>query len=424
MPPEDGQVSLGPLTISFPDESFDTFWFMHDLVDMLGVEGNSDARAALRAALKGRRGVRLEHEADNVVVHAKGVKAMTDVLVALDSLAVARPLWSAEVFEQAIATMNAWRRPRPAKYDARDIVAVPLSGCSPVRFGAAQVAIFSSALWPPATRAASPRNRGGPLFFLFDLSAPSIDDLRRQMEAGAGRALGCRIVSDTAILSGKWPIIGARPVPEGEALAALTRELYSSTTSVDYLMMRYAGLWAWDGGNPILAEQYLLPGVLPPPNRRYVRDLLEARLVAAFGRIPDPVREGPAVLHVHIAYPGNGLPRIIDIPKADRLVELMKKTVPGIGEVFEGGGGGFLDVIARTSDAVAGVHAVEQAILQLRLVKDTLIDCFPDVSLDDLYVVDRSFTPSPARTGDLNPTPGAGDKPRFSLDPNEGLSRS
>jgi|HubBroStandDraft_1064217.scaffolds.fasta_scaffold287716_2 hypothetical protein len=30
--------------------------------------------------------------------------------------------------------------------------------------------IFSSALWPASTRAAAPRNRGGPLFFLVDRS--------------------------------------------------------------------------------------------------------------------------------------------------------------------------------------------------------------------------------------------------------------
>ena len=109
MSDEEGQVSLGPLTIFFPDVSFDTFWFTEDLVDVLGVESNSEARAALKAALKGRRAVHLEHEADNVVAHAKGVKAMVEVLVALDSLAVTRPVWSPEAFEKALAAMNAWR---------------------------------------------------------------------------------------------------------------------------------------------------------------------------------------------------------------------------------------------------------------------------------------------------------------------------
>ena len=41
-PPEEGQVSLEPLTIFFPDVTFDTFWFMHDLVDVLGVESLVD----------------------------------------------------------------------------------------------------------------------------------------------------------------------------------------------------------------------------------------------------------------------------------------------------------------------------------------------------------------------------------------------
>jgi hypothetical protein len=105
---EEGRVSLGPLTIFFPDVSFDAFWFTEDLVAVLGVESNSEARAALKAVLKGRRAVHLEHEADNVVAHAKGVKAMVEVLVALDSLAVTRPVWSPEAFEKALAAMNAW----------------------------------------------------------------------------------------------------------------------------------------------------------------------------------------------------------------------------------------------------------------------------------------------------------------------------
>ena len=186
MSDEEGQVSLGPLTIFFPDVSFDTFWFTEDLVDVLGVERNSEARAALKAALKGRRAVHLEHEADNVVAHAKGVKAMVEVLVALDSLAVTRPVWSPEAFEKALAAMNAWRRPRPAKYDVRDIVAVPLSGCHPVRFGAAQVAIFSSALWPafnPCSGAEKPRRPS-----LFPLR--SVRTVHRRAEASARRRRG------------------------------------------------------------------------------------------------------------------------------------------------------------------------------------------------------------------------------------------
>ena len=101
--------------------------------------------------------------------------------------------------------------------------------------------------------------------------------------------------------------------------------------------------------------------------------------------------DGPSVLHVHIAYPGGGLPRIIDVPKAPRLAQLMKERLPGVGDVYTGGGGGFLDVIARASDARVALRATEQALAELRLTKDALIDCYPEVPLDDLPVVERAF---------------------------------
>jgi len=188
-------------------------------------------------------------------------------------------------------------------------------------------------------------------------------------------------------------VIGRRDVTTAEALAALERERHESSSghAVVALAMRYAGLWAWDFGNPEYAEKHLLPGVEPPPTRRYLRELLEARLTAAFGRVPGSVREGPAVLHVHIAYPGSGLPRIIDVPKAPRLAGLMKERLPGIGDVYTGGGGGFLDVTARTSDARVALRATEQALAELRLTKEALIDCYPEVALDELPVVERAF---------------------------------
>ncbi len=389
-----GEVKLGPLTIYFPDASFKTFWFMHDLCDIVGVEYNSEAQARLEGALRGKmRGIDLDHEADNVVVHARGVTAMTTVLIALDSVAVSRPLWQPEEFAGAIADMRRWRRPKPIAYDVGAFVAVPLAPFDPrARFGAAQVAVLDSALWSPAAKAEARKDqRGSPLLFLFDLAASSIADLTERVASGAGTPLGCRIVVDSDILSGTWPVIGARPVSEVAALAALRRERHESTTGVADLLLCYANVWAWDVG----AEVRLLPGVAPPPWRRYLRDLLEARLVAAFGSIPSPVTRGPAVLHVHIAYPGNGLPRIIDGPKAPRLAALMQASVPGIGNVFTGGGGGFFDVIARTSDAEAGVRASELALAELRLTKDALIDCYPAIPLDELHVVERAFPARP-----------------------------
>jgi hypothetical protein len=389
----EGQVSLGPLTIYFPDASLDTFWFMHDLTDILGVEYNSEAQARLEGALRGkRRGLDLDHEADCVVVHASGVKALTTALVALDSVAVARPLWSEEAFDRAVEAMSVWRRPRPLPYDPGAVVAVPLKEVdSRGRFGAALVATFESALWadPPKRRS----ERGSPLLWVFDLTAPSAAALRDRLTAGEGKPMGCAVVLDREIVTGEWPVIAHREVPTALALAALEHERGSSSSghTVLALAMRYAGLWAWDFGNPEYAEKHLLPGEMPPPERRYLRELLEARLTTAFGRVPDSVREGPAVLHVHIAYPGNGLPRIIDVPKAPRLEKLMKEAVPGIGEVFTGGGGGFLDVIARTTDTRVALQEIERALAELRLTKEALVDSYPEVSIEDLHVVERAF---------------------------------
>jgi hypothetical protein len=399
-PLDAGQVKVGPLTVNFPDPSFSTFWFMHDLVDVLGVEGNSEARAKLKEKLRGRRGVRLDHEADYVFAHARGVDAMLDVLAAIAALAPRAPLWSSEEFDAAARAMRKWKRPLPVPYGVGTVVACPFAPLDPAgRFGGAVVAAFESLLWSPDTRAESPQERGSPLLFVLELAAPSIAELARDVEGGNGKAHGCSILLDTEIVSGAWPVIGGRKVDEDEARRALERERHESTTAgaLAGLAMHYAGLIAWDAGASTWADDKLLPGVSAPEDRRLVRDLLEGRLRAAFGRIPEPVSEGPAVLHVHIAYPGNGPPRIIDFPKAHKLAEKAKGTVPGADVVFTGCGGGFLDVIAHTSDARAGLRAVEQAVSELRLSKDTLIDCYPDVRLDDLYLVERTFPPAASR---------------------------
>jgi hypothetical protein len=285
-------------------------------------------------------------------------------------------------------------------YGVGAVVACPLAPLDPAgRFGAAVVAAFESLLWSPEIRAESPRERGSPLLFVLELASPSIEALARDVEGGNGTAHGCSIVLDTEIVSGAWPVVGTRKVDEGEARGALERERHESTIAgaLAGLAMHYAGLIAWDAGASTWADDKLLHGISPPQDRRLVRDLLEGRLRAASGRIPEPVSEGPAVLHVHIAYPGNGPPRIIDFPKAHKLAERVKRTVPGADVVFTGCGAGFLDVVARTSDARTGLRAVEQAVSELRISKDTLVDSYPDVPLDDLYLVERTFPPTESR---------------------------
>ena len=370
-----GEFSLGPLTVFFPDASLSDFWFCHDLMEILGTESNSDAHGLLERAIgRPARGIDIDHEADNVIVYARGAKAMAAVLVALDSVAVHRPLWSVDAFKAACIAMRAWRRPKPVVYDVGAMVAVPLYDGA---FGATLVAAFSDA----------GSMRGFPLLLLLDLCSPSRAELAVLIEKGMGKPVGCRVIIDTEILSGDWPVVAKREIAGVDPTALLARERGSSASgdAAIRFIAAYTGLTAWDTAyDPREYELMLLPGVTAPPARKYLRDLLEARLVAAFGRVPDRMRQGPAVLHVHIAYPGEGMPRLIDLPKARQLRSLMEKTVPGVGTILTGGGGGCLDVVARTSDAAAGLRAIEEALSQLRLVKDTLVDVFPEVPLDSI----------------------------------------
>jgi hypothetical protein len=369
-----GQQVIGPLTVYFPDVSTPEFWFMRDLTEILGVETNAEAEERLCAALgSSTRTIDIDSEADNVLVHASSGPAMVRVLSALDSVAVNRPLWTADELRRTHDAMRVWRRPKPVAYRVDAIASVPLRGG---RFGAVHVAAFQEA----------GSVRGCPLVLLLDLCARSREDLARAIAEGEGKPVGCYVIVETEISSGEWPVLGTRPIRDVDVAALLARERGASSgapCATDFVEA-YAGLRAWDSYDPREYELKLLPGVPPPPSRRYRRDIFEARLVAAFGRQPEAIHEGPAVLDVHIAYPGDGLPRLIDLPKSRQLAERMRAQVPGTSAVTIGGGRGFLDVFARTTDAAAGIRVVEQAAHDLRIHRETLVEAFPAINLEGL----------------------------------------
>jgi hypothetical protein len=64
--------------------------------------------------------------------------------------------------------------------------------------------------------------------------------------------------------------------------------------------------------------------------------------------------------------------------------------IPVLIRVWVGGGDGFLDVIAPTTDAAVALPAVERALHQLRLTDDALVDCYPAVSLSRLSFIGLS----------------------------------
>ena len=94
-----------------------------------------------------------------------------------------------------------------------------------------------------------------------------------------------------------------------------------------------------------------------------------------------------------IAYPGNGLPRVIDLPKSRQLVEKIRRTVPGATVVDAGGGGGTFDLFVATSDAAEGRQAIERAAAELRLHNDVFMEAFPAVCLEALGLA----RPAPGR---------------------------
>jgi hypothetical protein len=100
--------------------------------------------------------------------------------------------------------------------------------------------------------------------------------------------------------------------------------------------------------------------------------------------MPELVTAGPAVLDVHIAYPGDGPPRPIDLPNARKLAKRIERDVPGASTVLSGGGRGFLDVFASTTDAAAGLRIVEVAAHGLGIHRVTMVEAYPTVALDGL----------------------------------------
>ncbi len=372
MASERREHALGPLRIHFPDATFSTFWFAHDLVDLVDAEDNADAQRRLATALAGdQRGVDLDHEADAVVAHARGWKAMATVLRALTGIA-SRPPWTDAELDELCHAMRAWRRPPAVRYDTGDVVAVPL--CAG-HVGAAQVAGFQEA----------GESRGHPLLLLFGRAPRTRAELSSLLGPEAEQPVGGKVIVDSEILTGEWPVIGRRSVGDVDVAALLARERGTSATggvAVNFIEA-YAGLRAWDAGyDPRAYEQMLLPGVEPPSDRRYLRDLLAARLIAAFGQVPEGPTTGSAIVHVHLVYPGHGAPRLVDLSRIRQLSLRVRQHVPGAEVLLTGGGDGFLDLITSTSDVVAASRAIDDAIAALGLSKDTLIDLYLPVALD------------------------------------------
>ncbi len=351
-------LRIGPIDVHFPDATDATFWFMHDLAGIFGLETNAEAEATLRASIemlgeKSRR--EIDHEADYVFLHARKPEGLLAALRAVEH-AAGRPLYVEGELERARVEMAAWKRPKPVPYSEGDLLAVPLMDGTygVIHTLAAQV------------------------FLVLDARAASVNGLREALAMGAGVPIGGRSFSDHEILNGEWPIAGRRSPESSEQ----TEHVFGGKTSggsVVGFLESFFGLRPWDSMFDCDEhDEWLLPGVIAG-KRRLRRDIFNAQLRVLLG---DPARRaevGEATIHLTIAYKGGGRPRVIDKPKIRGVADRLRPVSQGL---WTGGGDGFFDVFARVPSVEALRVAVDQAAVESRIKDDILLECYAPFDVD------------------------------------------
>jgi hypothetical protein len=195
---------------------------------------------------------------------------------------------------------------------------------------------------------------------LFDVRATPITELEAMVAGGVGRPVAARFMMDTEMVSGEWSLAGARSIEHAgvdlDAVAKREKGLSSGLGAAKSFLDAYFSLQPWDEWyDPRANDLMLLPGLAPPPTRRRLRDVFEQRLVAACSGVPKQTT-GPASIEVIIAYPGTGLPRVIDLPKPRQLSEKRRDIAHDVdGRSRDGAQGGDVTVLSRTKDVTLGL---------------------------------------------------------------------
>lgn len=374
MPAPEGEVACGPLTIHLPSASEPTFWLMHDLAGLFGLDFNHEARTRLVSALRAAkvRAADVDHEADFVFVHAGSAKTMMATLRVLVERAPGA--FAGVDLATVEAALRAWKRPKPIPFDVCDVFAVPLDG---ERFGAAQVVCFPQAHdgW-----------RGSPLVVALDLPAQPLDALREAVTAGRGKPMAVREVLDTEMLSGAWPNLGARPLPDVD-VARLVRQEKGRSGPVESILRACLGVVPWETYEPHPHEPHLLEGVVPP-RKRNRRSVFLHRVDEVFGAgHREAPTSGPATLHILIAYRGSArdVP-MLEVPKLGTMRwEMETRQRPDLPpeEACVGGGfDGFLDVFVHVAEVGPALAHLDQVAASLEIRKDYLVESYPPFTFD------------------------------------------
>jgi hypothetical protein len=250
--------------------------------------------------------------------------------------------------------------------------------------------------------------------------ARTLTDLTEGIDRKAQHPIAILTVTDCELRSGEWPAICFREprYPASWIPKYMCEGAMSCTSGVAIeLLEAYHGLIPWDmDADPKENEKLLLPGVDVPETVRYMRDFPPeelARLLARYvssedlgyyltlkglssdaalarclardGLLPagkatsTEVTEGPAEIHIQILYPGNDLPTVEQLRKRHALEHRLEQA--GAGEVTDAGGGeGVMDVFLATDAVERAMPIVEQALAELGIKDDALIETAP---LDD-----------------------------------------
>ena len=213
---------------------------------------------------------------------------------------------------------------------------------------------------------------------LFSARAPSVDALRAALNNARRQPVGLMVTTVVEIRAGRWPIVGhgAPDYPELRVpkLSGEGSGCYTVRVLAEFLEA-YHGLRPWDEWpmSAVWNREILLPHLSVPPTARFQGP---AQAPAPATSKPPPITDGPALVTIHLLYPGTGLPGT-DLLR--RRQELERRLEAGGAGEIEGAesGGGVMEVYLRTDDVRRAVPLVEKLAAELGFADDMLIETAP-----------------------------------------------
>lgn len=188
-----GDFPLSHFLLHAPSEMLGYWFVSYDFADALELEYSRQAAKELKQILDGLR-VRIDYEADAVTLR---IRRNEDVIPVLRSI-YQRVRWDPAELEQIERSVRDYKRPRAKKVAVGDVFLIPISD---ERFGLGQVLDL---------------RRKAPTVAVFPFVGPAPevqikDPVQTKPLAILHLGPGC------SLFTGKWPVIGSRPVAHSPA---------------------------------------------------------------------------------------------------------------------------------------------------------------------------------------------------------------